>query len=178
VVLVTAGAFGLLPDFAAAVQALREGTQAHLVVVAGRDRQWYERLAALQDEATGLTVLAYTTAMPALMAAADVLVSKAGGMTMAEALVSGLPMVVYRPIPGQEAENARYLKDEGAARIAEDVVSLAAAVRELVARPALREAMAARARRLGRPGAARTIAAAVAELAREAGRRSALGREG
>ena len=47
------------------------------------------------------------------MKAADLLVTKPGGMTVAEAVAVGLPMVITSPIPGQETRNTRYLLKKG-----------------------------------------------------------------
>ena len=52
------------------------------------------------------------------MGVSDLLISKAGGLTTSEALASNLPMLIYRPIPGQEEGNANYLKQAGVARVA------------------------------------------------------------
>jgi len=46
---------------------------------------------------------------------ADLMVSKAGGMTCAEALCAGLPMIIAHPLPGQEARNTEVLVQQGAA---------------------------------------------------------------
>ena len=53
-----------------------------------------------------------------LMRASDLLVSKSGGISVTEALNAGLPLVVVRPIPGQEMRNYRFLeKNDAALRI-------------------------------------------------------------
>lgn len=58
-------------------------------------------------------VLPYTTQVPELMSIADFVVTKPGGLTSTESLVSGLPMVLINPIPGQEEENAQFLESAG-----------------------------------------------------------------
>ena len=54
--------------------------------------------------------------VPDLMAAADVLVHNAGGLSCTEALVAGLPVVTYRPIPGHGRANAAVLARPGSQR--------------------------------------------------------------
>jgi processive 1,2-diacylglycerol beta-glucosyltransferase len=49
---------------------------------------------------------------------ADLLITKAGGITISEALATGIPMVIYKPTPGQEEVNANYLWRHRAAIIA------------------------------------------------------------
>nr|WP_225429928.1 glycosyltransferase [Deinococcus detaillensis] len=53
--------------------------------------------------------LGFTNAFAELLAASDLVVGKAGGLTVAEATTLGVPMIIYDPIPGQEEYNADYL---------------------------------------------------------------------
>jgi processive 1,2-diacylglycerol beta-glucosyltransferase len=66
-------------------------------------------------------------------------------------------MIVHAPIPGQEERNCDYLLEQGAALKAIDACALEYRVRELIVRPERIAAMAARARALGRPHAARDV---------------------
>ena len=101
------------------------------------------------------------------MHAADVLVTKPGGLTSAEALAAHLPLVLFKPLPGQEERNTRYLVQRGAAVRAKTQDDLGRRVATLLAdggkREQMREAMA----RLAKPHAAARIAAIVAALAQE-----------
>ena len=45
------------------------------------------------------------------MEASDIIISKSGGLTVSESLVKGLPMLIIRPIPGQEMRNAQIIED-------------------------------------------------------------------
>jgi processive 1,2-diacylglycerol beta-glucosyltransferase len=65
------------------------------------------------------------------MSVSDVLISKPGGLTVAEALSSELPIILYRPIPGQEEANARFLQEKGAALCACSTTEVLAFVRAL-----------------------------------------------
>ena len=99
------------------------------------------------------------------LAAADLIVGRAGSSTLAEATALGIPMVVvpYPHAAGHQRANAEGLVRAGAARLIDDAAFDAAALVDaagLLADPAAHAAMAAAARSLGRPGAA----AAVAEL--------------
>ena len=60
-------------------------------------------------------VLPYTNQVPELMSISDLVVTKPGGLTTTESLVSGLPIIAINPIPGQEEENAKFLEDAGVA---------------------------------------------------------------
>ncbi|MFC6590773.1 glycosyltransferase [Deinococcus lacus] len=104
--------------------------------------------------------LGYTTKFPELMAACNVLVGKAGGLTVAEALALGVPMVVYAPIPGQEEYNADFLVRSGAALWARQARDIRGAVlRALDEDGAARLSQAAR--EISRPQAADQAADAV-----------------
>jgi UDP-N-acetylglucosamine--N-acetylmuramyl-(pentapeptide) pyrophosphoryl-undecaprenol N-acetylglucosamine transferase len=99
------------------------------------------------------------------LAAADLIVGRAGSSTLAEATAMGIPMVVvpYPHAAGHQRANAEGLVRAGAARLVEDAALDATALLEaadLLADPGAHAAMSAAARSLGRPGAA----AAVAEL--------------
>jgi processive 1,2-diacylglycerol beta-glucosyltransferase len=113
VVLLLGGGFGVGPIQQMAVRLEAAKRPARIVVVAGRN----ERLRRSLTEAAGprTTVLGFTTEIDEWMAVADLLVTKPGGLTTAEALARGLPMVLVNPIPGQEQRNSDALLESGAA---------------------------------------------------------------
>lgn len=115
IVLVMGGGLGG-GDLEEAVSLLLEVSEAlHLVVLCGsneRSRQRLERIA--QTRGRKATFLAFTDRVRDLMAAGTVLVTKPGGMSCTEALVMGLPQVLYHPIPGQEEDNAAAMVRYGA----------------------------------------------------------------
>jgi len=94
----------------------------------------------------------------ALMHRAELLISKPGGVTSAEAMAVGLPMVLVRPLPGQEQGNTDVLVRHGAAVHIQRERDLAPVVTSLLAKPALLAMMRERALALGRPGAALDMA--------------------
>lgn len=115
------------------------------------------------DGATGLAVVRvpYEDRMDAVYAACDVVVCRAGAMTVAELAAAGVPAVLV-PLPGapgdHQTANARVLEDQGAAVLLADeactAAGLAGVLDGLLADPASLLAMGARAARLGRPDAA------------------------
>jgi processive 1,2-diacylglycerol beta-glucosyltransferase len=160
------GGAGVMPMAAivAALEALELPLE--VVAVAGRNAALRGQLAALAGNLRHcrLTALGFVDNVDVLMAAADVLVSKPGGMTAAEALARGLPMVIFRPIPGVEEANTAFLTAGGAARRAETAAGLAAAVGGLLTTQAAElAAMRTAALALGRPGAAELAARLVLE---------------
>ncbi|MFH1846446.1 MAG: glycosyltransferase [Candidatus Omnitrophota bacterium] len=85
-----------------------------VLVVTGTNKKLYRRLKKQRGQ-KGIYVLPYTEYIDQLMEIADVIVTKAGGLTVAETLVKGLPMIIVNPIPGHERMNADYLIAKGAA---------------------------------------------------------------
>jgi processive 1,2-diacylglycerol beta-glucosyltransferase len=134
-------------------------TAGMLVVVAGRNAALTEVLADLTDgPAMRLRVLGLIDYVDDLVAAGDLIITKAGGLIVSEVLARGRPMVIIDPLPGQEEWNADFVVAAGAAvqfRLPEMVPP---GVFELLDQPARLEGMALQARGLGRPRAALDIA--------------------
>jgi processive 1,2-diacylglycerol beta-glucosyltransferase len=122
-------------------------------------------------------VLGFTNEMDELMAAADVVVSKPGGLTTSEVLARGAAMVIVNPIPGQESRNSDFLLEGGAAIKANNAATLPLKLTRLLEDPKRLEALKANARRLGRPRAAFDVARVAMDLAAaRAGRGTGAGR--
>src|SRR5262249_53622360 len=93
-----------------------------------------------------------------LMAAADVVVSKPGGLTTSEVLARGAALVVVNPIPGQESRNSDYLLEEGAAIKVNHTATLAWKVEQLLEDSARLEALRGNAARIAGARAAYEVA--------------------
>ena len=52
------------------------------------------------------------------MEVSDLIITKAGGLTVSEALTKHLPLLIFKPIPGQEVENAQFVQRVGAGQVA------------------------------------------------------------
>jgi len=129
-----------------------------LIALAGRNAAALTALQALARRHPGrLVAHGYTDRIERLMACSDLAITKPGGLTTSECLAMGLPMILHRPIPGQEERNADYLLEQGVALKACDAVTLEYRVRELLGHPAQLAAMRVRARRIARVDAARSV---------------------
>ncbi len=108
------------------------------------------------------------------MHASDILITKPGGLTSSEALAARLPMVLFKPLPGQEERNTRYLVRCRAALRAKTASDLSRTVQALLAcaerRTAMRDAMVP----LSRPHASREIARAIRAVAGQRDRGEAI----
>lgn len=165
-VLTSAGGFGVgRVAEAIGVMAAAAGRAggAGIVAVAGRNSKLRARIAALSPpRGVRLVSLGFRDDMHDLMAAADLMVSKPGGLTSSECLARRLPMLIVDPIPGQEERNAAFLLAGGAAWEAAGPDSLDYKLAKLLADPAQLARMRRAAACLARPRACFEIAAALA----------------
>jgi processive 1,2-diacylglycerol beta-glucosyltransferase len=159
VLLVLGGGFGMGPVAEALVELDKVTRPFQTLVVAGRNAALRHRLAA-QDRKHPTHVLGFTTNMHELMAAADLIITKPGGLTTSEALALGRPLLILEPIPGQEAANSDFLLEHGAAVKVNRLDDLPFKVAQLFAGKKL-AALAKAAKALGRGDAAPAICAEV-----------------
>jgi processive 1,2-diacylglycerol beta-glucosyltransferase len=124
--------------------------------VAGRDESLREALARRVD-GSSIRVLGFVADVAGLMAAADLLITKAGGMTLAEAMVAEAPLLLYGSLPGQERRNERFAARAGVALVARDRRDLARRLERVLSEPERLEDVRARMRELRRPDATRAI---------------------
>src|SRR5205807_5872057 len=125
------------------------------VVVTGRNEELRRKLAAA-DRKHPTHVLGFASNMHELMAVADLIITKPGGLTSSEALAMGKPIFILNPIPGQEAVNSDFLLERGAAAKVNRVEDLPYRMGQLLGSKKLVE-MAQCAKVLGRPSAALDI---------------------
>lgn len=163
-VLISGGGEGI-GDLLALVKAVaKAGLEVQLIVVAGRNRKLKDRL---EERVWGVPihVTGFTERMPALMQAADCLITKAGPSTISEALLSGLSLLITSAIPGQEEANVDYVVRGGAGIYTPTPEKAVAALRGLIASPETLGQMRKAAWQLARPRAAEKAARLIASLA-------------
>jgi len=157
-VLMMAGGAGVGSLDELARRLLRLRGELQLVALAGRNAALLERLQGLAREHPGrLFPLGFTTTVERVMTAADLVVTKPGGLSVSECLAKGRPMLLVSPIPGQEERNADYLLEAGAALKAIDGATLEFKLARLLAEPGRLAAMGEAAHRIATPDAARTV---------------------
>ena len=163
VILVLSGGFGMGP--VAEILAQLDKVQAPFqnLVVTGRNQEMRRSLATC-DRKHPTHVLGFASNMHELMAVADLIVTKPGGLTTSEALAIGKPLLIVNPIPGQEAANSDFLLERGAAAKVNRVEDLPYRMEALLSDGKLPQ-MARAAKALGRPRAAQIICDEVAKRA-------------
>ena len=134
---------------------------AALVVITGRNHSLKKRLEG-QDWSIPTFIYGFVHEMPDFMRAADILVTKAGPGTISEALIAGLPMILYSRLPGQEDGNVSYVVSEGAGFWAPHPEEIVSAIRTWIENPSKHAEAVAACHRLARPQAARRIAQVLA----------------
>jgi 1,2-diacylglycerol 3-beta-galactosyltransferase len=163
-VLVVGGGEGMGPIGKNAMAINKANLPVGLAVICGRNKRLKERLENHEWQIPAF-IYGFTRDMPDLMAAADVLVTKAGPGTISEAFIAGLPLILYSRLPGQEEGNVTYVVDEGAGVWAPHTHQMVETLRAWLYHPELRLETAANARRLARPTAAREIARIISRAA-------------
>lgn len=161
-VMILSGGYGigiidkLVPAVAAFLSEMNSRSQ--IVVVCGKNKRLYDKLKRMKSsDKAAVRLYQYVSFVDKLMESADVLITKSGGLTVSEALVKRLPMIIFDPIPGQEGRNADYLTEHGAAILASNLVQLQFKLRRILEEPGLLSAMRGKAKSIGKPNAARDI---------------------
>jgi processive 1,2-diacylglycerol beta-glucosyltransferase len=155
VLLVLGGGFGMGPVAEILTELDKVPGQFQTLVVTGRNEELRRKLAT-QTRKHPTHVLGYSTNMHELMAVADLIITKPGGLTTSEALALGKPLFILNPIPGQEAANSDFLLERGAAVKVNRVEDLPFRIEKLLGSKKLAD-MARAAKSLGRPQSAMTV---------------------
>ena len=162
--LVAGGALGMSPATAVVRQLLQLDRDFQAIIVCGKNEEMLSEIVdLLKDRPADFRVFGYTKEMSDFMSVASILLSKPGGMTTAEAVACGLPMMILDPIGGQEERNADVLLEAGAAVKCTEVTLVAHKLRRLLDDPERLRQMSRNARSLGRPNAAAEISRIVLE---------------
>lgn len=135
VLLISCGSLGFGSVERAADAALNTGID-RVVVLCGHNEALLRRLRQRADQDARLVPLSWVRDVPAYTAAADVVVTNAGGATALEALACGRPVLMVEPIAGHGRANALLMAEAGLAELCEDADALTRTVHRLLADPA------------------------------------------
>jgi processive 1,2-diacylglycerol beta-glucosyltransferase len=168
VILQLSGGFGVGPIEKLFHAMLEVQRPIQLVTITGRNEALRKRLAAIAQPARHrVKVLGFTKEIDELMQAADLVVTKPGGLTTSEVLAREAVMVIVNPIPGQESRNSDYLLENGAAIKVNNAATLAHKVDRLLDDPPRLDRLRENVRRIARPQAAFDVVASALELVRQ-----------
>ena len=162
VVLAVGGGEGMGPLGQTARAIADSGLDVALIIVAGRNERLKSSLEKTHWQVPTL-IYGFTREMPDFMRAADVLVTKAGPGTIAEAFNAHLPIILFSKLPGQEDGNVTYTVDEGAGIWAPTPQRVVSALRDWVNNPSAREKVVEACRHAARPNSSMEIAHVIGE---------------
>ena len=94
----------------------RDFDNLQIIAVAGKNKKmnhYFNEIVQKYQKQSLIKVLDYTNKVPELMSISKLIITKPGGITSSESLVSKVPLLIINPIPGQEEENAKYLENNG-----------------------------------------------------------------
>jgi processive 1,2-diacylglycerol beta-glucosyltransferase len=142
-ILVAGGGYGLMDEGVASLlvsDILSQKLQ--FIIVCGHNEKLKKQLTEkLQHCKHNIFITGYVDYIHELMAASNLIITKAGALTIAEALAMELPMLFYKPIPGHEQENADIFIRAGVARQANHFQELKNTVEEMLNHPHLLQEM-------------------------------------
>ena len=157
--LITSGGFGVGPILSMVREFGRFPHPFQLLVVCGKNPRLTERVRKLTQKLKNPAfVYGYVTNMDELMDVADFIITKSGGLTSSEALAKELPMLLVRPIPGQEGKNAALLVRQGAALQVRSLGHLHEILREILHSPHRLWSMQQQIKEISRPKASEAVA--------------------
>jgi processive 1,2-diacylglycerol beta-glucosyltransferase len=107
-----------------------------IVILCGQNEKLKEQLGhQLKNSKHRVIIKGYVDCVHEFMAVSDLLITKPGGLTTSEAIAMELPMLLYKPLPGQERENAEFLVQQQVALLAEEESSLKDELLNLIQNP-------------------------------------------
>ncbi|MGI6113241.1 MAG: MGDG synthase family glycosyltransferase [Mahellales bacterium] len=158
VILIMGGSLGM-GQIKKIYQALAASTlDIQLIIVTGTNKKLKTQLDKLvKDAPKKVVLLGYSENIHQLMAITDIIITKPGGLTVSEAMIKHLPMILISPIPGQEEKNAQYLTNMGIAAKVSGASDCTTVVAQLLENPLRLRHMRRMARLKARPNACKDI---------------------
>ena len=136
-----------------------------VIVLTGRNSKLKKKLEAFTPNTDKkVLILGYTDRVSDLMQISDFLITKPGGMTIAEALIKEIPLIIMSPLPGQEQRNEQFIVNMGAAVTIEDTNNIDIVLYQIIENPIRIRHMKEMAKNLARPDAVKSIVNLVEKL--------------
>jgi processive 1,2-diacylglycerol beta-glucosyltransferase len=109
-ILVMGGSLGMGKITDIYTELSRVNKDIQIIVITGKNDKLYNELSVLKETSVKPTkIIGFTDKVNKYMQASDLLLTKPGGLTITEALICGIPLGLFSPIPGQEEKNAEFL---------------------------------------------------------------------
>ncbi|MBU1087643.1 MAG: UDP-N-acetylglucosamine 2-epimerase [Candidatus Omnitrophica bacterium] len=166
-ILVTSGGFGVGPIMKIVEHLDNMPRDLQIAVVCGKNKEMYEHFKTAVFK-KNVQANGFINNMDEFMECADLIISKSGGLTVSESLAKDLPMLIIKPIPGQETRNAEIIEKYNIGRRLADVNKVADYVEELLKDDQrILNQMKENAQKLARPNAAEEICQWIAQKVSE-----------
>lgn len=164
-ILMMAGSFGVTNVFKIYEDLINMDKEFQVIVITGKNQKLYDEFAKVIDQSKRHTKLIYfTDEVNKFMQAADMIITKPGGLTITEALASNIPMAIFDAIPGQEEENAEFLINHNMAIKLEKNKSCTDIIEELLIDKEKLNNMKEACRSFGKNDSSKNICALINEL--------------
>jgi processive 1,2-diacylglycerol beta-glucosyltransferase len=164
-VLIMGGGQGLGPikTIVKSLEKVEAGIQE--IIVCGTNKKLYNFLKRkIRKYKKKILLFGFVTNIHELMSVSDMIISKPGGVTTAEVLAKNLPMIIVKPIPGQEENNTAYLTEKGAAIRVDKPRKISLVVEELLKNPSKLKQVSDAQRCISKPNASLDIARLILQI--------------
>ncbi len=164
-VLIMGGGQGLGPIKTIVNSLDKVKTNLQEIIVTGTNKKLYKSLKAnLKNHKKKIHLIGYTHNINELMSVSDLIITKPGGITTTEALSKKLPMLIIKPIPGQETNNTAYLTEQKAAINIPNPKEINLIVEDLFSNPEKLNRISESCARISKPNAGLDIAKFILSL--------------
>ncbi len=154
-ILIMSGGDGLNWIYSLTEQLLTVKENFQLIVLAGKNRRLLKRLKKLRKQnSSRLHTFGFIKSVEKIMTAADIIITKPGGSTIAECLACGLPIILANPQGGLEDQNASLLLEQNAAKLAIGTKNIVRQIKQLLSNNSQLSNLANASRQIGNPNAA------------------------
>ena len=141
---------------------IRLFSKLQVVAISGRNKKMnnkFKELVKTTETEERIKIIEFTSKIPDLMSISKFVITKPGGLTITESLVSKLPILIINPIPGQEEENAEFLEKNGAGIWIKENSNIARHLKNLYRHPEILQNMEKKAEELAQPNSTAKICA-------------------
>lgn len=140
-------------------------TNVQIIVITGKNKRLYSEILRLKTSVKNPTVvIGYTKEVNKYMQACDILLTKPGGLTITEAIISHTPLVLFSPIPGPEEQNVIFLLKHNLALYISDNQQIKSSIENLLHNPETLENLKFNCREFAKPNAGNAVYKLMSEL--------------
>lgn len=158
IVLIMAGAHGVLKNVDKLCESLSKENNLQIVIVCGKNETLKKKLDPIAKLYPKTIIpLGYVENVDELFRISSCMITKPGGITLSEATALGVPVILYKPVPGQERENALFFEKKKSAVIVNDYKEMKEVVLNLLEDKKTLEVMRKNIKKMYHPNAAKAV---------------------